>query len=110
MPETKTAPSPKASEPPTPASAPSPRVRAFEVECVNVDSLETAVQIMEEVGKDEKGQPIEAPHACVRRVYVYELELRPSPQSHPKVSLKIQSLDALGFEPKKSYIVSVQAK
>lgn len=75
-------------------------MRGYEVTCIRADSLETAVQLVED-GKL---------HSCLRRVYFYEFELKPLEESHPRISLLMATLTPGLYEHKKQYILSMQEK
>lgn len=84
-------------------------VRLF-AECVNVDSMERPVRLTEKevkVKHDGTKEEIISYHDCMRRVYTYEFEVDPSPLSHPRATIKMESLTPLAFERKKSYCLSV---
>lgn len=89
-----------------PQVAPTP---TYEVICVEVDSIEKAVTILEEAPDlDNPGKKKMAPHSCVRRVNWAKLELDPRPVTQPTLSIVVESLDSLPFEVNKSYLVSFQ--
>lgn len=75
-----------------------PPMVGYDVTCIEIDSMERAVSVQEPEGV----------HACVRRVYWARFELDPKPLTHPAVSVKVESLEPLPFEPRKTYTLTFQ--
>lgn len=95
---------------PAPAPLPAPAVVGFWAQCVASDSLERPVTLEEKVERvkpDGSKEMTIGYHDCMRRVYTYEFEVDASPLSHPRMSVKIETLEPKAFEVKKSYQFSV---